>query len=1494
MPDDTDPVSATETLANGVTTHTVDILRVGAGFRAEVIHTLSDLEGVLIAKLENDNLSVNKSAKLSALLSQSQKQIANAYSLISGTMQSNLKDLAGLEKTHTEQQVAKAMNVSASLVSSGLSAKQLEAVVNSPLLFGHSSAEWWAGQAESLRMKFSGAMKQGFLLGESVDELARRIRGSKDKGYADGLMPMTKRNAEALVRSSVIAISNAASIETIKEMEDIAKGIQWVATLDNRTTPECKGLDRKVWRLPDFEPVGHAQNFPGPTAHWNCRSRQIPVLRSWEELSGKSLPSIGDEELLAATKANLVDSGMMNAEEAADVTLNKNAKQLDGEPAGMKDYGDWLSGKSDAAIDKILGPGRGELFRAGKASLSDMLDQNNRPLTIAQLKAKIEQGIPPPETLGVPFLPAPKKSGAQFIDPAPPPPAEPTLSPANAAAQEKINAALATKAHKELMNQVLTMNADASPEAQYAIFNEKKLAKDVSTSLNDEAAAKVAAGQTPAKVKTILNKLSADDPAKAAFEDKVSFLKAESAATKSLDDFSAKSADHALAASLAKGMMVKGDTMAEAFAVAHIKLDQLGNDQLVKWSEGKNAGAVLKAKANAALVKDPGAGHDVMLQVQASAEAAATQATQTAIINAAVKNMAAGKMMTLKQKAAFDALSPDDLNAFVAKLDALKASPQATAAAKIETGPDLKVQNLAPGVPNTEEFTFLKTLPGSTHPGLYQDNAAKMWVVKKEASTSAAHVESETLADNIYRAAGAKVPFSAMTLMNGERVKVAEFLDGGQQLASVATPELFSKARAHFVLDALMGNWDAVGTGKNNMLVVAGDVWRIDNGGALAWRAMGAKKDAKWLTPEVQELKSLLNANINPDAAAVYKGLTQGDIHAQIADLLSRRSAILDAASADPEVRELLSKRLDWLEKQLPAAMRQAKPVNADSVPKNIEQLIAKAGAAGHTLSLDGPEIEDNNVILWRERGTDGKERIKSQLKVTDAGGKIIEAKLKDAGANMSGASSTPGVINTKTHPGDNVWSELQTAAKHIGAHALPGGDGVLNAAKLMILDNWMTKLSQGGLVAMPGTAEMVKHYTAMVKDLKAAAAAKSKPAGPQAGTGALWQQFELPKTAPKPAAPAPVQSGLPGWTVKRSDVWERPLGDIRDGVVVLNGGYNSQSNVGRGWEMTKGAVTVRFAARQQGYGSGAQRAMYGTVELTVDGSGPAAVNSVLSALSELGIDTKATPAAFKELIYLHKGWYLTNRHNSPEYKKLYEDETMPIEQKVEAIKALSEKTFGVKLPRSQAEWGPDYNPEGRVATTGEGGYRFFDRWDIPPAKMEKEMKGWQLHNSPKTTSDMAITTRSWLNIGTATSRFDRVRLGVPTSGGAGSSDFETGGAVHLFTNVVKDSNTAVGFRFKIRNLARIDVVSHLGDTFGNYDSYPNRLSQPTDYKKMNRVSVSADNGLLKGGLSFIDEIEMIVAANAAQKKEIIEIFKEAGWTKLPDGRTVESIVKVK
>lgn len=321
-------MAASDDALESVSNHQIDILRVEAGLRAAVIERLIELEGSLTTTLSRngDNLTANKYAKLDALLKQTTGQIIDAYSQIEGVSKNDLQQLAKLEG----KQAVKIVNgtIGADVVSVALSPKQLEAIVDDPIIFGNSSKTWWESQSEDLRAKFGAAMREGLLRGESIDELARRVRGTKANGYADGIMEKKKREAEALVRSSVISTANEARLRTYQEMPDLVKGIQWVATLDGRTTPICRALDGKVWRLPDFAPVGHDKKYPGPTAHFNCRSTQIAVLRSWEELSGKKLPSIGADELQAALEKKLAARGW-DPEKIAKAKANTRAS-MDG------------------------------------------------------------------------------------------------------------------------------------------------------------------------------------------------------------------------------------------------------------------------------------------------------------------------------------------------------------------------------------------------------------------------------------------------------------------------------------------------------------------------------------------------------------------------------------------------------------------------------------------------------------------------------------------------------------------------------------------------------------------------------------------------------------------------------------------------------------------------------------------------------------------------------------------------------------------------------------------------------------------------------------------------------------------------------------------------------------------------------------------------------------------------------------------------------------
>jgi SPP1 gp7 family putative phage head morphogenesis protein len=383
MPDQTD----------AVVTHIIAILRVAEGLRGEALEILADLEEELVKLINRYAPESIRGAKLRALLEQTQESITAAYTDLGIAQTAGLKEVAKAEGKFAITTINGKIGIP--LVSAIIPETLLAKVADSNAVFGHSAKEWWKAQQEDLQFKFVGAMRQGILQGESVAQLSRRVRGTKAGGFEDGiisasnetggLMPAKRRQAEALVRTSVISVSNEAKIESYKQLDDVVKSVQWVSTLDARTTPICRSLSGLIWKLPDYEPVQHDKKYPGPTAHFNCRSTTVAVLKSFEELGGRKLPSLDNKTVEARMKEILRAQGM-SEDQLSQVRANVRAS-MDGPISKDITMDEWMKGKSDAFLNKTLGPGRAELFRAGKITMRDLTDQSARPLTLAQLRA---------------------------------------------------------------------------------------------------------------------------------------------------------------------------------------------------------------------------------------------------------------------------------------------------------------------------------------------------------------------------------------------------------------------------------------------------------------------------------------------------------------------------------------------------------------------------------------------------------------------------------------------------------------------------------------------------------------------------------------------------------------------------------------------------------------------------------------------------------------------------------------------------------------------------------------------------------------------------------------------------------------------------------------------------------------------------------------------------------------------------------------------------
>lgn len=150
------------------------------------------------------------------------------------------------------------------------------------------------------------------------------------------------------------------------------------------------------------------------------------------------------------------------------------------------------------------------------------------------------------------------------------------------------------------------------------------------------------------------------------------------------------------------------------------------------------------------------------------------------------------------------------------------------------------------GFPHETELPLLtpvRKLGGSTGAELVKDPRGNLWVRKSGASAD--HIRSEIAADNIYRALGANVPEAQLYETKGGPVKLASFIEGEtlDKLSGKAKADAQAALREHFVADAFVGNWDVLGLNNDNILIdKKGKVWRIDNGGALKYRAQGGLK----------------------------------------------------------------------------------------------------------------------------------------------------------------------------------------------------------------------------------------------------------------------------------------------------------------------------------------------------------------------------------------------------------------------------------------------------------------------------------------------------------------------------------------------------------------------------------------------------------------------------------------------------------------------------
>lgn len=322
-----------ETIHDLTVDHRVGLGRYSTWVVRRVLAQLKRIDAQLVARIQAADLTEAQAIRLEQLLEGIGQIQAEGWGIIAARVEADLEALAEVEIEFAIRIVRVAVDAArANSFTAAPALSQVVAAVKARPFSKKLLREWLSDAEEGAKRRVREAIRQGVVEGQTIDEMVRAIRGTRARRYQDGILDISRRGAEAMVRTAVTHTSATAHEETYRQNADVVKGVIWTSTLDNRTTVVCMARSEKVY------PINRG---PRPPAHINCRSTTRPLIRP--------IPGVA--------------------------------------PYKAESYQEWLARQPEAVQNDILGPKRARLYRAGMG-VDKFVDRAGETLTLDQLRAR--------------------------------------------------------------------------------------------------------------------------------------------------------------------------------------------------------------------------------------------------------------------------------------------------------------------------------------------------------------------------------------------------------------------------------------------------------------------------------------------------------------------------------------------------------------------------------------------------------------------------------------------------------------------------------------------------------------------------------------------------------------------------------------------------------------------------------------------------------------------------------------------------------------------------------------------------------------------------------------------------------------------------------------------------------------------------------------------------------------------------------------------------
>ena len=334
-------MSSNDNLLDGYPRHQIFVLRYSKGREAEAAAYIQRLTDRVIAKLREGGTEWAM-ARQQRLLADLVQMMAEMHAEYSGAFINEALDFGNYEAEFNQKLLGRNIAAAATLPAP----EQIASAVYTNVLSlepakGYTVATMLGEFGRKKSQQIVSFIKDGFTLGETTDQIVGRVVANVD---------MQKKQAEALVRTSLNHVAIQARQTTMRENSDVVAGYKWLSTLDSRTSIICASRDGILYDDVDSNPK--------PPAHFNCRSTITYVIKDEFNL-GK------------------------------DIEGDRPAKSADGVEKVSENtaYPEWLKRQPPSFQDEVLGKTRGKLFRDGNLSIDTFVDNSGKVLSLERLRS---------------------------------------------------------------------------------------------------------------------------------------------------------------------------------------------------------------------------------------------------------------------------------------------------------------------------------------------------------------------------------------------------------------------------------------------------------------------------------------------------------------------------------------------------------------------------------------------------------------------------------------------------------------------------------------------------------------------------------------------------------------------------------------------------------------------------------------------------------------------------------------------------------------------------------------------------------------------------------------------------------------------------------------------------------------------------------------------------------------------------------------------------